>query len=139
MLHALLAGLLLLQQLLLARVVPAAHCLAPLRQHVLAVRLDGGTRQDPAPNSRLDGDGKLLPLQQPLLSAAQPPNIADILPHETVTSWIRSREAKGKPKRQWLGVLCAPQKFAVCQDRRYSERGVRWARLRVEAARNIYH
>ena len=35
-------------------------------------------------------------------ASSQPPNIADILPHETVTSWIRSREAKGKPKRPWL-------------------------------------
>ena len=35
-------------------------------------------------------------------ASSQPPNIADILPHETVTSWIRSREAKGKPKKPWL-------------------------------------
>jgi len=35
-------------------------------------------------------------------ASIQPPNIADLLPHETVTSWIRTREAKGKPKSPWL-------------------------------------
>ena len=41
-------------------------------------------------------------------ASSQPPNIADLLPHETVTAWIRSREAKGKPKKPWLET---PQAF----------------------------
>ena len=33
-------------------------------------------------------------------AASQPPNIADILPHETVTAWIRLREARSRPRRK---------------------------------------
>ena len=43
-------------------------------------------------------------------ASTQPPNIADLLPHETVTSWIRTREAKGKPKSPWLETRTAFKK-----------------------------